>query len=66
MGQERAHFEGPEPSLVPGEMAAFLEWLNGPPETREVMRAALTHMWFVTVRPIDDGNGRIARAIADS
>ena len=65
IGQERVHFEGPEPSLVPGEMAAFLEWLNGPPDTSEVIRAALAHLWFVTVHPFDDGNGRIARAIAD-
>jgi len=46
-------------------MAAFLEWLNGPPETSEVLRAALAHLWFVTVHPFDDGNGRLARAIAD-
>ena len=65
IGQERVHFEGPEPSLVPGEMTAFLEWLNGPPETSEVMRAALAHLWFVTIHPFDDGNGRITRAIAD-
>ena len=50
---------------MPGEMATFLEWLNGPPETSEVLRAALAHLWFVTVHPFDDGNGRIARAIAD-
>ena len=65
IGQERVHFEGPEPSLVPGEMAAFLEWINGPPETSEVMRAAIAHLWFVTIHPFDDGNGRITRAIAD-
>ena len=65
IGQERVHFEGPQPSLVPGEMATFLEWLNGPPETSEVLRAALAHLWFVTIHPFDDGNGRIARAIAD-
>ncbi len=64
-GQERVHFEGPEPSLVPDEMAAFLEWLNGTPESSEVLRAALAHLWLVTIHPFDDGNGRIARAIAD-
>lgn len=63
--QERVHFEGPEPSRVPDEMAAFLEWLNGTPDTSEVLRAALAHLWFVTIHPFDDGNGRIARAIAD-
>ena len=65
IGQERVHFEGPEPSLVPGEMATFLEWLNGPPDTGGVLRAALAHLWFVTIHPFDDGNGRLARAIAD-
>ena len=66
IGQERVHFEGPEPSLVPGEMAAFLEWLNGPPETSQFIRAALAHLWFVTVHPFDDGNGRLSRAISDT
>ena len=66
IGQERIHFEGPEPSLVPGEMAAFLEWLNGAPETSQFIRAALAHLWFVTVHPFDDGNGRLARAISDT
>ncbi len=65
IGQEKVHFEGPEPSLVPREMATFLEWLNRPSETSEVLRAALAHLWFVTIHPFDDGNGRIARAIAD-
>lgn len=56
---------GSKPSLVPGEMAAFLEWLKGPPETSKVLRAALAHLWFVTIHPFDGGNGCIARAIAD-
>lgn len=63
--QERVHFEGPEPSRVPDEMTAFLEWFNGIPETNEVLRAALAHLRFVTIHPFDDGNGRIARAISD-
>ena len=65
MGREQVHFEGPKSSLVPGEMAAFLDWLNGPADSSEVIRAALAHLWFVTIHPFDDGNGRIARAIAD-
>ncbi len=65
IGQERVHFEGPEPSRVSDEMATFLEWLNGTPDTSEVLRAALAHLWLVTIHPFDDGNGRIARAIAD-
>jgi Fic family protein len=46
-------------------MAAFLDWFNRPPEIDEVLRAALAHLWFVTIHPFEDGNGRIARAIAD-
>ena len=64
-GQERVHFEGPEPSLVPDEMAAFLEWINRIPETSEALRSVQAHLWFVTIHPFDDGNGRIARATSD-
>ena len=46
-------------------MARFLEWFDQPPETDPVIRAAIAHLWFVTIHPFDDGNGRIARAIAD-
>ena len=65
VGRERAHFEGPEPERVPGEMSAFLEWFNRPPETDGVIRAATAHLWFAAVHPFEDGNGRIARAITD-
>ena len=63
--QERVHFEGLQPSLVLGEMASFLEWLNIPAETSRVLRAALPHLRFFTVHPFVDANGRITRAIAD-
>jgi len=46
-------------------MKAFLKWFNHPDETDPVLKAALTHLWFVTIHPFDDGNGRIARTIAD-
>ncbi len=67
-GRERVHFEGPPAKRLHGEMAAFLRWFNegkGPRVTDEVLRAGLAHFWFVTIHPFDDGNGRIARAIAD-
>ena len=54
--QERVHFEGLQPSLVLGEMASFLEWLNIPPETSRVLRAALPHLRFVTIHPFVDAN----------
>ena len=50
---------------MPGEMSAFLEWFNSPPETDGVIRAGTAHLWFAAVHPFEDGNGRIARAITD-
>jgi Fic family protein len=65
IGKERVHFVAPAAARLDGEMAAFLDWVNRPPNIDEVLRAALSHLWFVTIHPFDDGNGRIARAIAD-
>lgn len=65
IGRERVHFEAvPAPRLA-AEMSAFLAWFNAKSENDEVLKAALAHLWFVTIHPFDDGNGRIARAIAD-
>jgi Fic family protein len=64
-GRERIHFSAPPADRVPGEMARFLDWLNAPSETDPVIKAAVAHFWFVTIHPFEDGNGRIARAIAD-
>ena len=65
IGRERVHFEAPSEERVAHEMRAFLDWFNAPADTDEVLKAGLAHLWFVTVHPFDDGNGRIARAIAD-
>jgi Fic family protein len=64
-GRERVHFEAPPAARLAREMAAFLSWFNAGPETDAVLKAGVAHLWFVTVHPFDDGNGRIARAIAD-
>jgi Fic family protein len=64
-GRERVHFEAPAAGKLEAEVKSFLDWFNGPDDTDPVLRAALAHLWFVTVHPFDDGNGRIARAIAD-
>lgn len=64
-GRERVHFEAPEPERLPSEMARFLEWFNAPATLDPVLHAGLAHFWFVTIHPFEDGNGRIARAIAD-
>ena len=65
VGRERVHFEAPEAGRVGREMAAFLDGFNGTTGIDPVLKAALAHLWFVTVHPFDDGNGRLARAIAD-
>lgn len=64
-GREKVHFEAPPASRVAGEMAAFLEWFDSPDTLDPVLRAAIAHLWFVTIHPFEDGNGRIARAIGD-
>ncbi len=64
-GRERVHFEAPEAGRLPAEMHAFLNWFNAAPDTDLVLKAAIAHLWFVTIHPLDDGNGRIARAITD-
>lgn len=65
IGKEWVHFQAPAAERLPEEMARFFDWFNGPDEADPVLRAAQAHLWFVTIHPFDDGNGRIARAIAD-
>ncbi len=64
-GRQRVHFEAPPAARLKAEMKAFLKWFNGTAPLDPVLKAALAHLWFVTIHPFDDGNGRIARAIAD-
>src|SRR5262245_28561722 len=64
--RERVHFEAPEAKRLEHEMSAFLDWFNEQMEGIDpVLKAGVAHLWFVTVHPFEDGNGRIARAIAD-
>lgn len=65
MGKEIVHFEAPEAQRLPVAMDTFLNWFNGESTTDAVLKAAIAHLWFVTIHPFDDGNGRIARAITD-
>ena len=65
IGREHVHYEAPVVGRLDAEMPAFLGWFNGSDETDWVVKAGLAHLWFVTIHPFDDGNGRIARAIAD-
>jgi Fic family protein len=65
VGRERVHYEAPAAARVDHEMRSFLDWFNHENETDLVMKAGIAHLWFVTIHPFDDGNGRIARALAD-
>ena len=65
IGKERVHYEAPAARKLGPEMRRFLLWFNQNPVVDPVLKAAQAHLWFVTIHPFDDGNGRIARAIAD-
>jgi Fic family protein len=65
VGRERVHFQAPAASRLDAEMKIFLSWFNGNEEHDWVVKAGVAHLWFVTLHPFEDGNGRIARAIAD-
>lgn len=65
VGRERVHFGAPVAARLDEEIQQFLEWFNGDVTTEPVLKAALAHLWFVTIHPFDDSNGRIGRAIAD-
>jgi Fic family protein len=64
-GREKVHYEAPVAARLDGEMTAFVKWFNGDAPLDRVLKAALAHLWFVTIHPFEDGNGRIARAISD-
>jgi Fic family protein len=65
MGKEKVHFQAPDSLLVEKEMNLFLDWFNNNLETDLVLKAAIAHLWFVTIHPFEDGNGRITRALTD-
>jgi Fic family protein len=65
IGKEHVHFEAPAAARLDAEMTAFLDWFNLNAGIDLVLKAGLAHLWFVTIHPFDDGNGRTARAIAD-
>lgn len=64
-GKERVHYEAPASADVPKEMALFLDWINNECDVDPVLKAAVSHLWFVAIHPFDDGNGRLARTITD-
>jgi len=65
MGKEKIHFQAPDAGRLEEEMTHFINWFNEDTTMDGVLKAGIAHLWFVTIHPFDDGNGRIARAIAD-
>ncbi len=65
MGREKVHFEAPSADRLENEMQVFLAWLANDNDIDPVLKAGIAHLWFVTIHPFEDGNGRIARAIGD-
>jgi Fic family protein len=65
IGHERVHYEAPSAANLGREMRTFLAWFNSKEAIDPVLGAAIAHLWFVTIHPFEDGNGRIARAVAD-
>lgn len=65
IGKEKVHFQAPDSLRIDNEMNIFFNWFNNNFETDLVLKAAIAHLWFVTIHPFDDGNGRIARALTD-
>ena len=65
LGREKIHFEAPSAERMEPEMKLFLDWLNDPSPLDAIIKAGIAHLWFVTIHPFEDGNGRIGRAISD-
>jgi len=65
LGKERVHFTAPGPERVPGDMEIFIKWLESPDRIDPYIKSAVAHLWFESIHPFDDGNGRIGRAISD-
>lgn len=65
MGKEKVHFEAPTSELIENEIELFLNWFNSKAKIEPVIKAAIAHLWFITIHPFEDGNGRISRVITD-
>lgn len=65
MGREKVHFQAPDSDRIPKEMHFFLDWFNHNLDSDPIIKAGIAHLWFLTIHPFEDGNGRISRAITD-
>ncbi len=64
-GRERIHYIAPAPQLVENEMEKFIQWFNQPPSTSSIVQSGIAHLFFVSIHPFEDGNGRLARILSD-
>lgn len=65
MGKEKVHYQAPDSVLLANEMQQFMDWFNNEMSLDPIIKAGIAHLWFLTIHPFDDGNGRISRTIAD-
>jgi Fic family protein len=65
IGREQVHYEAPPSAQVPLEMQRFISWFNSNAEQDSLVQAAIAHLWFETIHPFEDGNGRVGRVIID-
>ncbi|NLF83666.1 MAG: Fic family protein [Candidatus Gastranaerophilales bacterium] len=65
MGKEKVHYQAPDAAVIEQEIDAFIDWFNDSSEIDGILKAGIAHLWFITIHPFDDGNGRIARALTD-
>lgn len=65
LGRERIHYIAPSPERVEKEMQRFIEWFNADKPISPIIRSAIAHLWFVSIHPFEDGNGRLARILGD-
>jgi len=65
LGKEKVHYQAPPANQIENEMRIFFDWFNLEQNVDPVLKAAIAHLWFVTLHPFEDGNGRISRALSD-
>ena len=65
LGKEKVHYQAPPAAQLENEMQLFFDWFNLEQNTELVLKSAIAHLWFVTLHPFEDGNGRISRALSD-
>jgi Fic family protein len=65
LGKEKVHYQAPPANQIENEMRIFFDWFNLEQNVDSVLKAAIAHLWFVTLHPFEDGNGRISRALSD-